>query len=276
MNDRENSQLEWEETGLPSRVEGEKEAALLRFFHTNPQAALGFSGGVDSAYLLYAAMTAGARVKAYYVKSPFQPQFELEDARRLAEALGADWEILETDPLSDPQVAGNPPNRCYVCKKIIFGRIAEAAQRDGFSLLLDGTNASDDDGDRPGVRALRELAVRSPLRECGLTKGEIRRLSQRAGLFTWDKPAYACLATRIPTGTALTRELLERTERAECALADLGFRDFRVRYLEGRAKLQVTAGQMALALEKRREILEALQPDYTEVLLDLEERDARQ
>lgn len=198
MNDQENSQLEWEETGLPSRIEGEKEAALLRFFHTNPQAALGFSGGVDSAYLLYAAMTAGARVKAYYVKSPFQPQFELEDARRLAEALGADWEVLETDPLSDPQVAGNPPNRCYVCKKIIFGRIAEAAQRDGFSLLLDGTNASDDDGDRPGVWALRELAVRSPLRECGLTKGEIRRLSQRAGLFTWDKPAYACLATRGP------------------------------------------------------------------------------
>ena len=94
MNDQENSQLEWEETGLPSRIEGEKEAALLRFFHTNPQAALGFSGGVDSAYLLYAAMTAGARVKAYYVKSPFQPQFELEDARRLAEALGADWEVL--------------------------------------------------------------------------------------------------------------------------------------------------------------------------------------
>lgn len=274
MNDRENSQLEWEETTLPSRVEGEKERALLRFFHTNPQAALGFSGGVDSAYLLHAAVTAGARVKAYYVKSPFQPQFELEDARRLVEALGADWEVLEADPLSDPQVAGNLPDRCYFCKRMIFHKIAEAAQRDGFSLLLDGTNASDDDGDRPGIRALRELAVHSPLRVCGLTKEEIRRLSRRAGLFTWDKPAYACLATRVPTGTALTRELLERTERAECALADLGFRDFRVRYLEGRAKLQVTAGQMALALEKRQEILKALKPDYTEVLLDLEERHA--
>ena len=129
---------------------------------------------------------------------------------------------------------------------------------------------------RPGMRALQELEVRSPLRECGLTKEEVRRLSREAGLFTWDKPAYACLATRVPTGTALTRELLERTERAECALADLGFRDFRVRYLEGRAKLQGTAGQMGLARGQRREILEALQPDYTEVLLDREERDARQ
>ena len=131
---------------------------LSRFFRENPRAALGFSGGVDSAYLLYAALTAGAQVKAYYVKSPFQPRFELEDARRLAEELGADWEVLEGDPLADPQVAENPPNRCYFCKRMIFGRIAEAARRDGFSLLLDGTNASDDDGDRPGIRALRELS----------------------------------------------------------------------------------------------------------------------
>ena len=191
-------------------------------------------------------------MKAYYVKSPFQPRFELEDARRLAEELGADWEVLEGDPLADPQVAENPPNRCYFCKRMIFGRIAEAARRDGFSLLLDGTNASDDDGDRPGIRALRELSVRSPLRECGLTKGRIRELSREAKLFTWDKPAYACLATRIPTGTALTLPLLERTERGEDALTALGFRNFRVRYLDGRAKIQVTEEQMALALEKRQ------------------------
>ena len=247
---------------------------LSRFFRENPRAALGFSGGVDSAYLLYAALTAGAQVKAYYVKSPFQPRFELEDARRLAEELGADWEVLEGDPLADPQVAENPPNRCYFCKRMIFGRIAEAARRDGFSLLLDGTNASDDDGDRPGIRALRELSVRSPLRECGLTKGRIRELSREAKLFTWDKPAYACLATRIPTGTALTLPLLERTERGEDALTALGFRNFRVRYLDGQAKIQVTEEQMALALEKRQEILAALRSDYTEVLLDLEVRHA--
>ncbi|MFR8335027.1 MAG: hypothetical protein ACLU9S_23870 [Oscillospiraceae bacterium] len=125
MNDQENSQLESEETGLPSRIEGEKEAALLRFFHTNPQAALGFSGGVDSAYLLYAAMTAGARVKAYYVKVPFSPSL-LEDARRLAEKLGADREVLRlTHGRRTRKWRGIRPTRCYVCKKITFGRIAE-------------------------------------------------------------------------------------------------------------------------------------------------------
>ena len=245
---------------------------LREFFHVHTEAALGFSGGVDSAYLLYAALEAGARVKAYYVQSPFQPQFEREDAGRLATELGADWQILYADPLQDPQVARNLPDRCYHCKRMIFGLIEQAARQDGFSLLLDGTNASDEEGDRPGIRALRELSVRSPLRECGLTKEEIRRLSRQAGLFTWDKPAYACLATRIPAGTALTEALLQKTERAEAALAGLGFRDFRVRYLDGRAKLQVTAAQMGLALEKRRELLQALQPEYTEVLLDLEAR----
>lgn len=247
---------------------------LSRFFRENPRAAMGFSGGVDSAYLLYAALTAGAQVKAYYVKSPFQPRFELEDARRLAEELGADWEVLEGDPLADPQVAENPPNRCYFCKRMIFGRIAEAARRDGFSLLLDGTNASDDAGDRPGMRALRELEVRSPLRECGLTKDEVRRLSREAGLFTWDKPAYACLATRVPTGTRITPELLAATERAEGWLFSQGYTDFRVRLLDGCARLQFPADQLARALAQHDEIVAALKPDYRAVLLDLEARHA--
>lgn len=245
---------------------------LSEFFVLHPRAALGFSGGVDSAYLLYAAMKAGAAVRAYYVKTPFQPAFELCDARRLAEQLRADMVVLDADPLTDCTVAENPKNRCYFCKKIIFGLIAEAARRDGFPVLLDGTNASDDASDRPGMRALQELEVLSPLRLCGLSKPEIRQRSREAGLFTWDKPAYACLATRIPTGTPITASLLERTERAESALAELGFTDFRVRYLDGRAKLQLPAGQMALALEKRDELLAALKPDYSEVLLDLEGR----
>ena len=245
---------------------------LSRFFRENPRAALGFSGGVDSAYLLYAALTAGAQVKAYYVKSPFQPRFELEDARRLAEELGADWEVLEGDPLADPQVAENPPNRCYFCKRMIFGRIAEAARRDGFSLLLDGTNASDDAGDRPGMRALKELHVCSPLRECGLTKAEIRRLSREAGLFTWDKPAYACLATRIPSGDAITAKKLLATERAEAFLFSLGLTDFRVRNYRGAARLQFPEAQLNAVLAHRAEILQELKKDYPAVLLDLEVR----
>ena len=247
---------------------------LQEFFQENPGGALAFSGGVDSAYLLYAAASWGQNWRAYYVKSPFQPDFEWQDALRLAKEQGVPMTTLPVDVLQDPLVAENSLERCYHCKKAIFQRIIEEAKKDGYTLLIDGTNASDDDGDRPGIRALRELSVRSPLRECGLTKGRIRELSREAKLFTWDKPAYACLATRIPTGTALTLPLLERTERGEDALTALGFRNFRVRYLDGRAKIQVTEEQMALALEKRQEILAALRSDYTEVLLDLEVRHA--
>lgn len=246
---------------------------LQQFFQANPRAALAFSGGVDSACLLYAARQYAQRVRAYYVKSPFQPQFELDDARRLAEELRADLRVLELDVLSDPNLAANPPDRCYHCKRRIFSAIAAAAEEDGFSLLLDGTNASDDAGDRPGMRALAELSVRSPLRECGLTKQEIRRLSREAGLFTWDKPAYACLATRIPAGEAITPEKLQKTEAAEDYLFSLGFTGFRVRLFHGCARLQLPAGQLPRLLERREEIDHKLRRHYDGVLLDLEVRD---
>ena len=182
--------------------------------------------------------------------------------------------MLELDALSSEDVARNPANRCYYCKQNIFGNLKRAAAEDGFTLILDGTNASDDAGDRPGMRALREMAVRSPLRECGLTKAEIRRLSHEAGLFTWDKPAYACLATRVPTGTRITPELLAATERAEGWLFSQGYTDFRVRLLDGCARLQFPADQLSRALAQHDEIVAALKPDYRAVLLDLEARHA--
>ena len=245
---------------------------LNEFFREHPRVALAFSGGVDSAYLLYAALQAGAQVRAYYVKSPFQPGFELEDARRLARELGADMVELPLDVLTDENVVKNPANRCYYCKKRIFSAILNAARADGFDLLMDGTNASDDLSDRPGFRALEELRVRSPLREAGLTKAEIRELSRQAGLFTHDKPAYACLATRIPTGTAITRELLEKTEAGEAFLRELGFRDFRIRLLGDAARLQLREEALPLLLSRRREILGELKKYYGAVLLDLEVR----
>ena len=245
---------------------------LKDFFEENPQTAIAFSGGVDSAYLLYAAVAYGKKVKAYYVKTPFQPRFELEDACRLAESLHAEMEILQLDVLQSETVAENPVDRCYHCKKLLFGRIAQAAAADGFSVLADGTNGSDQVSDRPGMRVLQELHVRSPLRECGLTKAEIRRRSQEAGLFTWDKPAYACLATRIPTGQRITAENLQRTERAEEFLTELGFRDFRIRSMGEIAKIQVTAGDMDRLLDCRETVLARLKEDYRSVLLDLEER----
>jgi uncharacterized protein len=245
---------------------------LKQFFESVPEAAIAFSGGVDSAYLLYAAMQFGKRVKAYYVKTAFQPQFELEDAFRLAKELGADLQVLEVDILCETAVTANPADRCYHCKKVLFSRILQAAKADGFSVLLDGTNASDDASDRPGMRAISELSVRSPLRKCGLTKGKIRQLSKEACLFTHDKPAYACLATRIPTGELITSEKLQRTERAEAYLSQWGFRDFRVRSMGNAAKIQVREGDLSLLMEHREDILEELKKYYTGVVLDLEVR----
>lgn len=245
---------------------------LEEFFKAHPKVAVAFSGGVDSAYLLYAAARCGANVRAYYVKSDFQPQFELEDAKRLAGQLGTPVTVLRLDVLSSGPVAENPPDRCYHCKKAIFGAIIEAAARDGFTVLLDGTNASDEEGDRPGMRALRELQVLSPLRMCGLTKAHIRELSKKAGLFTWDKPAYACLATRIPTGQAITKEKLAATESAEDFLFSLGFTDFRVRMAGTAAKLQFPEGQLEKLLQRREQIVTELKKYYSDVWLDLEVR----
>ena len=245
---------------------------LQAFFQANPRAALAFSGGVDSAYLLWAGRHWGCDLTAYYVRTAFQPEFEYEDARRLAEEVGVPLRVVEADILSVPLAAANGPDRCYHCKRALFALLWEAARRDGHTLLLDGTNASDDAGDRPGLRALRELEVRSPLRECGLTKAEIRAQSKKAGLFTWNKPAYACLATRIPTGTAITAGDLERVEAAEGALFALGFTDFRVRLLSGAARIQLPAGQWDRASEQREAIRKALGPRFDAVLLDLETR----
>lgn len=245
---------------------------LSDFFSHQPRAALGLSGGVDSAYLLSAALACGAEVRPYFIKTAFQPDFELEDARAVCQRLGVELTVLEGDVLSCAQVAENSPRRCYHCKRLIFGLLAEQAGRDGFSLLLDGTNASDDAGDRPGMQALRELSVRSPLRECGLTKPEIRRLAREAGLPCWDKPAYACLATRIPTGEAITVGKLEKTQKSEAYLMSLGLRDFRVRWHHGCARLQVAGEELPLLLRHREEILAALGREYEAVLLDLEVR----
>ena len=242
-----------------SRGERAVTAALVAFFRKHPRLALAFSGGTDSAYLLYAAIACGCDVRAYYVQSPFQPQFERADARRLAEELKADMRVIELDVLECEDVRRNPENRCYYCKRALFTALAEQARADGYEVIIDGTNASDDAGDRPGMRALSELRV-------------LRTLSKRAGLFTWDKPAYACLATRIPTGTPIDREMLARVEGAEAALHDLGFLDFRVRVLAGIARLQLPAGQMSRALEERMAVRKALNPYFEDVLLDLKDR----
>lgn len=256
-------------------------AALRKFFAEHSTIALAFSGGTDSSYLLYAAKACGANVHAYYVSTPFQPQFELDDAKLLAESLRADMTVLPFDVLTDKVVKSNPKDRCYYCKNQVFGGILKAAKEDGFTEIMDGTNASDDAGDRPGMRALKEMKVLSPLRLSGITKTALREYSRNAGLFTWNKPAYACLATRVPSGISIEASVLKDVEWAEKSLSDLGFRDFRVRVYPDPAaadpkadapwcaKLQLTEDMIPKLMEQRKEICALLKQRFTDVTLDL-------
>lgn len=169
---------------------------------------LAFSGGCDSSFLLAAMRRAGLDVKAYMVMTAFQAPFELDDARRVVEETGAEFELMRADILAQPEVCANPSDRCYLCKRFIFGQVLAAMERDGRRVLLDGTNASDDPANRPGFRALAELGVRSPLREAGFTKDDVRAASRAIGLSTADKPNFSCFATKVTQGRPLTRESL--------------------------------------------------------------------
>ncbi|MBR0367883.1 MAG: ATP-dependent sacrificial sulfur transferase LarE [Clostridia bacterium] len=247
-------------------------STLRAFFSDHPRLALAFSGGTDSAYLLYAALACGCDVRAYCAQSAFQPAFEREDALRLARQLGAELRLVPVDPLRDAAIRLNPADRCYHCKRAVFAALTAAARAEGYDTMIDGTNASDDAGDRPGMRALQEMNVLSPLRLCGIAKAQVREYSREAGLFTWDKPAYACLATRVPAGTALTAELLQRIETAEAALFALGFTDFRCRVYHGAARLQFRSDQLEAAAARHAEIRGALSPHFDIILLDTEDR----
>ena len=173
---------------------------------------LAFSGGCDSACLLAEMLDAGVDVKAYLVKTAFQADFELEDARLVAESLGTDFEVVEADILAADDVCANPPDRCYRCKRFIFGAILERMARDGRTVLVDGTNATDDPARRPGFRALEELGVVSPLRAAGWTKEDVRERSRERGLLTADKPNFSCFATKVPADEHITSAALARAE----------------------------------------------------------------
>ena len=246
--------------------------SLGDFFDAHPRLALAFSGGVDSAYLLYAARACGCDVGAFYIQSAFQPEFERRDARRLAQQMGVSLNEVPLDVLAVEAVRSNPADRCYHCKQAIFTALLAAAKARGYDAVMDGTNASDDAGDRPGMRALAELNVLSPLRLCGITKAEVRSFSRRAGLFTWNKPAYACLATRVKTGESITEEKLRAVEESEAFLFSLGFSDFRVRTREGKALLQFPAEQLPAAYAREEEIRRRLSADFSEIRIDPEGR----
>lgn len=182
---------------------------LEAFFARNPRFALAFSGGCDSSYLLAAALAAGCEVRAYLVKTAFQPVFETEDALRFAAEQSIDLSVIEADVLSQQAICENPPDRCYRCKHFIFSTILQHMNADGYTVLADGTNVSDNPERRPGFRALAELGVVSPLRRAGMTKDDVRSASRELGLFTADKPSFSCLAVHVAPGEYLTAEALE-------------------------------------------------------------------
>ena len=245
---------------------------LVEYLTSLGNIAVALSGGVDSSYLAYAAKQSGIPCKAYTVKSQFVPQFELNDAKKIAEFIDIPLEIIDIDVLAHDDVTSNPDNRCYYCKHHVFTTIGEYAKRDGFTVICDGTNASDDIDDRPGMRAIAELSVKSPLRDCGLTKSMIRKLAQQANLFTWNKPSYACLATRFQAGQRITSHDLEHIQLAEKYLFSLDLSDFRVRLIGNNAKIQVPENQIAIVIKNRIEILTYLKSMFDDVVLDLEVR----
>jgi uncharacterized protein len=205
------------------------------------KAAVAFSGGVDSTLLLSVAREVlGDDVLAVTVVSPFMPGHEKKEASETAGLMGARHEIVEVDESDIEGFADNPPDRCYICKKFLVSRVISIAKDRGISCVMDASNADDAGDYRPGIRALRELGIRSPLMEVDLTKDEIRRMSKRRGLPGWDKPAMACLATRIPYGERITKERLRRIDEAEKYMRSLGYINCRVRSHGDLARIEVS------------------------------------
>ncbi len=233
-----------------------------------------YSGGVDSTFLLRVATdTLGEGALGVIGESESIPATELESAKELARGFGARVDVLRTDELADDDYARNPQNRCYYCKTELFTKLRAYGEERGIRWVLDGSNKDDESDWRPGSQAACEQGVRSPLREVGMTKADIRVLSKELGLPTWDKPAAACLASRIPYGTPITAESLSMVERAEEVLKGLGFRQVRVRHHSEIARLELGVDELANALEEdtRRRLVESLQEiGYRFVTLDLQ------
>jgi uncharacterized protein len=229
----------------------EKYEALLRLIAAQGSVAVAFSGGVDSSFLCHAAVAAlGDRALAVTVVSPMLPQSEINGASDFAAKVGIKHILIEETEI-DEEVAANPKERCYFCKKIEFGNILRAAKEQGINTVLDGSNIDDLVDYRPGLKALEELRILSPLREVSFTKGEIRELSRRFNLPTWDKPAFACLASRIPYGERIDKEKLSRVENAENALRSFGFRQFRVRSHDRIARIEVAPEERRLFFDEK-------------------------
>jgi uncharacterized protein len=259
--------------GVENDAPANKEHALRDSLASLDSVIVAYSGGVDSAYLAYiASRTLGDRAVAVTADSPSYPERHRQLAIRIARDFGLRHEIIHTSELERPEYRANPANRCYYCKHELYTHLARIAG-ERHAIVVDGNNADDRGDYRPGRQAAREFGVRSPLDDVDLTKDEIRELSRRAGLPTWDEPASACLSSRIPYHSDVTDEKLRTIERAEEALRALGFRVFRVRHHDDLARIEIARNEMARALdpETAAAIVQALKAaGYKYVSLDLQ------
>ncbi len=247
---------------------------LRRLIIEAGSSAIAFSGGVDSTFLLKVCVDLlGDKALAVTARSETYPVRELEEAKNLARLIGAKHIIVTSEELDVPGFSDNPPNRCFLCKQELFTKVIDIARRQGLSWVFDANNVDDAGDFRPGRMAARKHMVRSPLEEAGLTKADIRTLSRMLELPTWDKPAFACLSSRFPYHTEITRSALRQVEAAENLLWDLGMREFRVRHHDTIARIELGGKEMRAFWEGglRDEIVSRLKSlGYTYVTLDLE------
>lgn len=234
---------------------------------------IAFSGGVDSTFLASVANEVlGENALAIFGDSPVSPPSDFENAKTLAKQIGLRFQVIKTDELKNPQFVANTAERCYHCKQELFQKLKEIAEGKGFKWIADGTNYDDLADYRPGRKACQESAVRSPLLEAELTKEEIRQLSREKGLPTWDKPASPCLASRVPYGTPVTREVIQKIAAGETYLHSLGLRQLRLRHHGDIARIEINPQDMALILNNsiRNEIVKKIKSlGYLYVTLDL-------
>lgn len=243
---------------------------IVEFFSKYPNVVVAFSGGVDSAVLLSMALKYSKSVKVIFVKTEFQPEFELEDAKKFCDSQGIKLNVIYVNILDIDTITVNNPLRCYYCKKMIFDRICNLAGED--EVVIDGTNADDDVNERPGYKALQELGVLSPLRICGFTKKMIRDYAKNNLISLWNKPSYSCLATRIPVYTKITENNLNLTDKSEQVLFNLGFTDFRVRYAGEKCFVEINEKEFEKMIVNKDKVRIALNDFYDKIYLDLKGR----
>jgi pyridinium-3,5-biscarboxylic acid mononucleotide sulfurtransferase len=250
----------------------DKLEALRRWLAQHPRLAVAYSGGVDSSLLLRVATEVlGKECVGLLAVSPSLSESERKQAVELAEVMGAKLKLIHTTETEDPRYKANAPNRCYFCKDNVYAQLSDWAESHSITHLADGMNVEDTLDVRPGRAAAKERGVLSPLHELGFTKMEIRAAAKHLGLSNWNKPAAACLASRIPYGTPVTVELLSQVEQAESALHALGFREMRVRHHGELARVEVPEEDFDPIMQKRERIITALKATgYTYVTLDLQ------